>query len=115
MAELKLDREANAWAEMREGEKPHHVHHTPSEKHVLTLFESQEDDPDYDGEPYRCPLCGKEVDYGEGDGGSYEGKDESYYDISYNEDTDEYECGECGYSHEMEHVVKGHYTREHGE
>lgn len=114
MAQHTLERDADTWEEMEEGEVPHHIHHTPSEKYVLTLFESKDDDPDYDGEPFRCVHCKATVDYGEEDN-EYTGKDESYYDVSYNEETGEYECGGCDYTHEMEHVVKGHYTREHGD
>lgn len=44
-----------------------------------------------------------------------EEEEEQEYDYSYNDDTEEYECNECEYSHEEESHVKRHYTIVHRE
>lgn len=115
MAIRQLERDDSTWDEMEEGEKPEHIHHTPSEKFVLTLFDNPEDDPEYEDSPFRCIHCGEEVGYEEDDELGEDEEEEKVYDYDYNESTGEYECGGCDFSHDMEHVVKGHYTKEHSE
>lgn len=76
---------------------------------AICLHQDPDDDDEYDGEPFECPVqgCYEKADYADVTGDKY-----SYH---YDPNTGEYVCdyNGCGWSHEMESQVKRHYTMQH--
>lgn len=83
-----------------------HTHYTRSGRCAVTLFETQEEDDEYDGEPYGCIYCGFLADYGD-----INGDFDFYY---YNGDVEEYFCASCDFSSELEFEVQTHIKQVHG-
>lgn len=85
--------EENDHEKYPDDEVPEHVHYgADDDVCIVTLHEDgPEADHSYDGDPYECELCDKEVDYEEDQGG--EGEAQQAEDESEGDQGDEEEPG----------------------
>lgn len=74
-----------------------HLHYHGDEVHVITRS-----DDDEEGDEFVCELCGEEIVVGT-----------KKYRYHYDDDTGEFVCDECEWSHEDEAQVKRHFTVKH--